>query len=185
MAYTYVSGRDGRVRCAPVRWLCVCRRGINICYLHVNKTIVICVRLLMKQAGDCVMTATLVSVVRAPLREFGLDPSTWKPVHRVKRARAVRSVFSGCMGSFKRARAVLPKVVVPSTNVALMRLSCALHLSHAGTTTADLCNHLAGMAIIRRPLRSRQPAPPLFTHQLEKMALAVDQPSSGQHQRRR
>ena len=49
----------------------------------------------------------------------------------------------------------------------------------------DLCNHLAGMAIIRPPTRSRQAAPPLFAHQLEKMALAVDQPSSGQHQRRR
>ena len=59
MAYTYVSGRHGRVRCAPVRWLCVCRRGINICYLHVNKTIVICVRLLMKQAGDCVIDGHL------------------------------------------------------------------------------------------------------------------------------
>ena len=131
------------------------------------------------------MTATLVSVVRAPLREFGLNQSTWKPVHRVKRARAVRSVFSGCMGVFKRARAALPKVVVPSTNVALMRLSCALHLSHAGTTTADLCNHLAGMPTMRPPTRSRQAALPLFAHQLEKMALAVDQPSSGQHQRRR
>ena len=131
------------------------------------------------------MAATLLSVVRAPLRVLRLNQSTWKPVHRAKRERAVRSVFSGCTGSFKRARAVLPKVVVPSTNVALMRLSCALHLSHAGTTTADLCNHLAGMAIIRRPLRSRLAAPPLFAHQLEKMALAVDQPSSGQHQRRR
>ena len=153
-----------------------------------EKPIVICVQLLMKQGGDCVMhvmAATVLSVVKAPLGELGLDPSTWKSVHRAKRERAVRSVFSGCTGSFKRARAVLPKVVVPSTNVALMRLSCALHLSHAGTTTADLCNHLAGMAIIRRPLRSRQPAPPLFAHQLEKMALAVDQPSSGQHQRRR
>ena len=36
--YTCVCGRVGRVRCAPVRWLCVCRRGINICYQHVNKT---------------------------------------------------------------------------------------------------------------------------------------------------
>ena len=143
-----------------------------------EKPIVICVQLLMKQTGDFVMhvmAATVLSVVKAPLGELGLDQSTRKPVHRAKRARAVRSVFSGCMGSFKQARAVLPKIVVPSTKVALMRLSCALH---AGTTTADLCNHLAGMAIIRRPLRSRQPAPPLFAHQLEKMALAVDEDST-------
>ena len=131
------------------------------------------------------MAATLLSVVRAPLHVLGLNQSTWKPVHRAKRERAVRSVFSGCTGSFKWARAVLPKVVVPSTNVALMRLSCALHLSHAGTTSADLCNHLAGMPTMRLPTRSRQAALPLFAHQLEKMALAVDQPSSGQHQRRR
>ena len=89
------------------------------------------------------------------------------------------------MGAFKRARAVLLKIVVPSTKVALMRLSCALHLSHAGTTTADLCNHLAGMPTMRLPTRSRQAAPPLFAQELEKMALAVNQPSSGQHQRRR
>ena len=127
----------------------------------------------------------MLSVVMAPFRELERDPGTWKPVHRAKRARAVSNVQSGCMGAFKWPRAVLPKVVVPSTKVALMRLSCALHLSRGGTTTADLCNHLAGMAIIRRPLRSRLAAPPLFAHQLEKMALAVDQPSSGQHQRRR
>jgi hypothetical protein len=153
-----------------------------------EKPIVICVQLLMKQGGDCVMhvmAATVLSVVKAPLGELGLDPSTWKSVHRAKRERAVRSVFSGCTGSFKRARAVLPKVVVPSTKVALMRLSCALHLSRGGTTTADLCNHLAGMPTMRLPTRSRQAALPLFAHQLEKMALAVDQPSSGQHQRRR
>ena len=131
------------------------------------------------------MAAALLSVVMAPFRELERDPGTWKPVHRAKRERAVRSVFSGCTGSFKRARAVLPKVVVPSTKVALMRLSCALHLSRGGTTTADLCNHLAGMPTMRLPTRSRQAALPLFAHQLEKMALAVDQPSSGQHQRRR
>ena len=125
------------------------------------------------------MAATLLSVVRAPLRVLGLNQSTWKPVHRAKRERAVRSVFSGCTGSFKRARAVLPKVVVPSTKVALMRLSCALHLSRGGTTTADLCNHLAGMPTMRPPTRSGQAAPPLFAQELEKMALAVDQPSSG------
>ena len=41
-----------------------------------EKTIVICVQLLMKQGGDCVMAAALPSVVMAPFRELGLDPST-------------------------------------------------------------------------------------------------------------
>ena len=54
-----------------------------------------------------------------------------------------------------------------------------------GNDQADLCNHLAGMPTMRPPTRSRQAALPLFAHLLEKMALAVDQPSSGQHQRRR
>ena len=48
-----------------------------------------------KQGGDCVMhvmAATVLSVVKAPLGELGLDPSTWKSVHRAKRERAVRSV---------------------------------------------------------------------------------------------
>ena len=60
-----------------------------------EKPIVICVQLLMKQGGDCVMhvmAATVLSVVKAPLGELGLDPSTWKSVHRAKRERAVRSV---------------------------------------------------------------------------------------------
>ena len=39
-----------------------------------------------------VMAATVLSVVKAPLGELGLDPSTWKSVHRAKRERAVRSV---------------------------------------------------------------------------------------------
>ena len=34
------------------------------------------------------MAATLLSMVKAPLRELGLDRSTWKPVHRAKRAEA-------------------------------------------------------------------------------------------------
>ena len=41
-----------------------------------EKPIVICVRLLMKQGRDCVMAAALLSVVMAPFRELGLDPST-------------------------------------------------------------------------------------------------------------
>ena len=60
-----------------------------------EKPIVICVQLLMKQGGDCVMhvmAATVLSVVKAPLGELGLDPSTWTPVYRARRERAVRSV---------------------------------------------------------------------------------------------
>jgi hypothetical protein len=116
---TYVCVRESWARSMRT---CALALRVQVRYEHMlttcEKTIVICVQLLMKQAGDYVMhvmAATVLSVVKAPLGELGLDQSTRKPVHRAKRARAVRSVFSGCMGSFKRARAVLPKVVVPST----------------------------------------------------------------------
>ena len=77
-----------RVQVRHKYMLSTCEKPIVICS-------VICVQLLMKQGGDCVMhvmAATVLSVVKAPLGELGLDPSTWKSVHRAKRERAVRSV---------------------------------------------------------------------------------------------
>ena len=70
----------------------------------------------------------MLNVVTAPALELGVEQRTWKPVHCAKRASAVRSVCAGCMGSFEGASAVLPKIVVLSTIVALIHVLRPLRL---------------------------------------------------------
>ena len=152
-----------------------------------EKPIVICVQLLMKQGGDCVMQ-------HGGRRAQRGDGATRRARARSKHLKACASSEASARGQkcvFRLHGLLQTGACGPAKGC------CPIHKCGAdaavvctppqprGTTTADLCNHLAGMATMRRPTRSRQAAPPLFAHQLEKMALAVDQPSSGQHQRRR
>ena len=116
----------------------------------------------------------MLNVVTAPALELGVEQRTWKPVHCAKRASAVRNVCAGCTGSFERVRAVLPKIVVLSTIVALIHVSSPLRLADDRTTVAASCNHFAEAATKRRPPRLGQGSSPLFAHQLQKMALAID-----------
>ena len=118
------------------------------------------------------MAAVTLSAVTAPSLELGLDERSWKPVHCAKRASAVRNVCAGCMGSFERVRAVLPKIVVVSTIVALIHASRPLRLTDDVNTLAASVTHLAEAATKRRPPRLGQGSSPLFAHQLHKMALA-------------
>ena len=76
------------------------------------------------------------------------------------------------MGSFERVRAVLPKIVVVSTIVALIHASRPLRLTDDVNTLAALVTHLAEAATKRRPPRLWQGSSRLFAHQLHKMALA-------------
>ena len=118
----------------------------------------------------------MLSVVTAPSLELVIEQRTWKPVHCAKRASAVRNVCAGCMGSFERVRAVLPKIVVVSTIVALIHASRPLRLIDDVNTLAASCTHLAE----RPPLRFGQGSSPPFAHHLQKMALAfgVDRTSA-------
>ena len=93
-------------------------------------------------------------------------------MHCAKRASAVRNVCAGCMGSFERVRAVLPKIVVLSTILAQIHASRPLRLIDDVNTLAASCTHLAEAATKRRPPRLGQGSSPLFAHQLHKMALA-------------
>ena len=111
------------------------------------------------------MAAIMLNVVTAPALELGVEQRTWKPVHCAKRASAVRNVCAGCMGSFERVRAVLPKIGILSTIVAQIHVSRPLRLTDEGTTVAASCTHLAEAANSRPPLRFRQGASPLVAHQ--------------------
>ena len=75
------------------------------------------------------MAAIMLNVVTAPALELGVEQRSWKPVHQAKRAGAVKEVCGGYQGSFVPPRAVLPKIGILSTIVALIHASRPLRLT--------------------------------------------------------